>query len=178
MGYLLKQWLGKNWVNISTDLQGAIAGNAWEIYTNAFEHSNSPLGVFSCGQHYPKMKELHLAIIDFGQGISNNVRSLPENRSLDAAQAIEWAFQTGNSTAIKTISRGIGLSVLQSFISRNRGNLKIFSNDGYVNIKDNMVRYENRTIDFQGTMINIAFKCDESFYCLASEVNSGVKKRF
>jgi hypothetical protein len=176
--YLVNQWLGKNWVDISSDLKGAIVGTVWEMYTNAFEHSNSSIGVFSCGQYYPTKKELHLTIIDFGQGIANNVRSLSQNRSLDAAQAIEWAFQTGNSTAIKTISRGIGLSVLQSFISRNQGNLKIFSNDGYINIKDSNVVYEKRTIDFQGTMINIAFKCDESSYCLASEVTSGVKKRF
>jgi hypothetical protein len=78
----------------------------------------------------------------------------------------------------------MGLSTLQNFISTNQGNLKIFSNDGYVNIKDNKVIYEKRTIlhgrgyanDFQGTIINIAFKCDESSYCLASEVISGVKK--
>lgn len=176
--YLLDQWLGKNWVDISMGLKNAIAGSVWEIYANAFEHSNSLLGVFSCGQHYPKKKELHLTIVDFGQGIANNVRSLPQNRSLDAAQALEWAFQTGNSTAIKTISRGIGLSTLENFILSNRGSLKIFSNDGYVNIKDNKITYERRTIDFQGTMINIAFKCDESYYCLASEVTSGVKKRF
>jgi hypothetical protein len=178
MGYLLNHWLGKSWVNISSGLQGAIAGSVWEIYANAFEHSNSSLGVFSCGQHYPKKKELHLTIIDFGQGIPNNVRSLPQNRSLDSAEALAWAFQTGNSTAIKTISRGIGLSTLQKFLLTNQGNLKIFSNDGYVNIKDNMVRYQKRTIDFQGTLINIAFKCDELSYCLASEVTSGVKKRF
>ena len=178
MEYLLNNWLGKSWVNISSGLQGAIAGSVWEIYANAFEHSNSSLGVFSCGQNYRTKKELHLTIVDFGQGIANNVRSLPQNRSLDSAQALEWAFQTGNSTAIKTISRGIGLSTLQNFVSTNRGSLKIFSNDGYVNIKDNKIIYEKRIIDFQGTLINIAFKCDESFYCLASEVNSGVKKRF
>ena len=176
--YLLDRWLGKNWVDISLGLKSAIAGNVWEIYANAFEHSNSSLGVFSCGQHYPKQKELHLTIVDFGQGIANNVRSLPQNRSLDASQALKWAFQTGNSTAIKTISRGIGLSTLQNFVSTNRGNLKIFSNDGYVNIKDNKVIHEKRTINFQGTLINIAFKCDESFYCLASEVNNRVKQRF
>jgi anti-anti-sigma regulatory factor len=176
--YLVNQWLGKNWVDISSGLKGAIVGTVWEIYTNAFEHSNSSIGVFSCGQYYPNKKELHLTIIDFGQGIANNVRSLPQNRSLDAAQSLEWAFQTGNSTVTKIRSRGMGLSTLQNFLSSNRGNLKIFSNDGYINIKDSNVVYEKRVIDFQGTMINIAFKCDESFYYLASEVNSGVKKRF
>jgi hypothetical protein len=46
----------------------------------------------------------------------------------------------------------------------------IFSNDGYVVIGDNEIRYENKSTNFSGTLINIALKCDESHYCLASEV--------
>ncbi|MBS9383808.1 MAG: hypothetical protein HEQ24_06035 [Dolichospermum sp. BR01] len=52
----IKDWLGKGWINISPRLQDAIpavsvaiAGKVVEIYFNAFEHSNSPIGVFSCG---------------------------------------------------------------------------------------------------------------------------------
>jgi hypothetical protein len=37
MKYLLNQWLGKGWGNISSRLQEAIAGQVWELYTNAFE---------------------------------------------------------------------------------------------------------------------------------------------
>jgi hypothetical protein len=168
--YLLDHWLGKGWVSISSRLQEAIAGQVWELYANAFEHSHSPIGVFSCGQHYPNKKELHLTIIDFGQGIPTSVQSLSQNANLNSSQALEWAFQFGTSTAANGVSRGTGLNSLQSFILSNRGNLKIFSNDGYVNIKDNEVKYETRAIDFGGTLINIAFKCDESYYCLASEV--------
>jgi anti-sigma regulatory factor (Ser/Thr protein kinase) len=169
MTYLLNHWLGKGWVNISSRLQEAIAGQVWELYANAFEHSHSPIGVFSCGQHYPQKKELHLTIIDFGRGIPTSVQLLKQNAALNSSQALEWAFQPGTSTAANSVSRGTGLNSLQSFILSNRGNLKIFSNDGYVNIKDN-VKYKARAIDFGGTLINIAFKCDESYYCFASEV--------
>jgi hypothetical protein len=178
MQYLLDQWLGKGWVNISSNLKEAITGKTWELYANAFEHSHSPIGIFSCGQHYPNKKELHLSIIDFGQGIPNNVQSLPQNAKLDPAQSLKWAFRAGTSTAVKGVSRGMGLNVLEAFISSNRGNLKIFSNDGYVSIKDNKITYENRTINFGGTLINIAFKCDESYYCLTSEVQDTDKQWF
>lgn len=47
-----------------------------------------------------------------------------------------------------------------------------FSNDGYVAIDDNGIRYENKIINFSGTLVNIALQCDEQYYCLASEVPS------
>ena len=169
MAYLLESWLSQGWVNISARLQEAIAGQVWELYANAFEHCFSPIGVFSCGQHYPQRKELHLSIIDFGRGISKNVRSLDQNASLDPAEALKWAFLPGTSTIAQGISRGTGLNSLQNFILSNRGNLKIFSNDGYVNIRDNGIKVETKAINFSGTLINIAFKCDESYYCLALE---------
>ncbi|MBF0498068.1 MAG: hypothetical protein HQK57_14015 [Deltaproteobacteria bacterium] len=53
MDYLTFNWIGKGWVHVSDRLRDAIAGKMWEIYNNAFEHSGSQIGVFSCGQHFP-----------------------------------------------------------------------------------------------------------------------------
>lgn len=175
--YLKYNWLGKGWVNISPRLQDAITGRVLEIYCNAFEHSQSTVGVFSCGQHYPNMGVLHLTVIDFGMGIPTSVRSLPQNLGKTANEALEWAFTLGNSTKLGSISRGAGLNLLQEFIIKNHGNLTIFSNDGYVNIGDNII-YENNCTNFRGTLINIALKCDESHYCLASEVDQPRKPLF
>ena len=168
--YLRYKWLGKGWVNISAGLQEAITGQVSEIYLNAFDHSQSQIGVFSCGQHYPKLRMLHLTVIDFGIGIPTSVRSLPENASFTTSEALFWAFQSGNTTKQNDISRGLGLNLLQEFVIKNHGNLMIFSNDGYVTIDDNGVRYENKDINFSGTLVNIALRCDEQYYCLASEV--------
>jgi hypothetical protein len=55
-------------------VQDAVLGNVWELYTNAFEHGKSPVGVLSCGQYYPKIRTVRLAIGDFGIGIPDNVR--------------------------------------------------------------------------------------------------------
>jgi anti-sigma regulatory factor (Ser/Thr protein kinase) len=178
MDYLQNKWLGRGWVNISTGLRDKISGTVSELYVNAFEHGQSSIGVFSCGQHYPNKKELHLTILDFGQGIPTNVRSLSQNLAFDSVQALEWAFQPGTSTIVGAVSRGMGLNLLQRFMTKNRGSVKIFSNDGYVKIKDNKIRYGTEAVGFGGTLINIAFKCDESYYCLASEVKDTHKQWF
>jgi len=168
--YLIHKWLNKDWVSISPALQNAIAGRVWEIYDNAFIHSQTEIGVFSCGQHYPQKKQLHLSVIDFGIGIPAKVRSLTKNLSLSSPQALEWAFFPGNSTATPDISRGMGLHLLQEFLTENQGSLKIFSNDGYIGIKDGKVEYKQQRIDFSGTFVNITFQCDESYYRLASKL--------
>ena len=175
--YLKYNWLGKGWVNISPRLQDAITGRVLEIYLNAFDHSQSDIGVFSCGQYYPKIGILHLTVVDFGIGIPASVRSLPQNLNKTSKETLKWAFQPGNSTKQGSITCGAGLDLLQDFIIKNKGELTIFSNDGYVNISDNII-YENRCTSFCGTLINIALKCDESYYCLASEAHQLQKRLF
>jgi signal transduction histidine kinase len=170
--YLRYKWLGKGWVNISAELQAIIAGQVEEIYINADDHSQSDIGVFSCGQHYPRMGYLHLTVVDFGIGIPARVRSLPKNATLSSPDALAWAFQEGNTTRSDGIPHGLGLSLLQEFIRQNHGSLTIWSNDAQVSISDNEVKYESCDINFSGTLVDIALLCDERYYCLSSEVPS------
>jgi hypothetical protein len=168
MEYLLEKWLGKGWLNISTPLQNAIIGQVSEIYGNAFEHSDSEIGVFSCGQYYPNKNLLELSVIDFGVGIPTKVRTLPTNSYFSSEDALMWALESGHSTVME-ISRGLGLNLLKEFINFSQGTLRIFSNDSYVKITDNKVIYKKQTINFSGTFINITLKCNEAYYCFASE---------
>jgi hypothetical protein len=176
--YLRDAWLGRGWVNVSPGVRDAIAGRVAEIYLNAFEHSRSPIGVFSCGQHYPKKGRLELTVIDFGIGIPDSIRSLPQNCWMTSSKAIDWAFQDGNSTKDETIGRGVGLNLLQSFVSSNQGNLRIFSGDGYAIIEDNERKYEDKCTSFSGTLVNIALWCDEGYYCLPSEAAQEARSWF
>ena len=98
--YLRDKWLGKGWVNISAGLQNAIAGQVSEIYLNAFEHSRSAIGVFSCGQHYPRAEMLYLTVVDFGMGIPTSVRSFLQNEQFLSTDALEWAFRLDTTTPI------------------------------------------------------------------------------
>jgi hypothetical protein len=176
--YLRDAWLGRGWVNVSPGIRDAISGRAAEIYLNAFEHSRSPIGVFSCGQHYPNQDRLELTVIDFGIGIPDSVRSLPKNCQMSSTEAISWAFQNGNSTKNESIGRGVGLNLLQNFISSNQGNLRIFSGDASAIIEDNRIDYKDKCTRFSGTLVNISLRCNEQYYCLPSEVAQEVRSWF
>lgn len=163
--YLAEQWLGRGWVNIDPYLRSAIVGTVWEIYANAFEHGKTEIGVFSCGQHYPKLGELKLTVVDFGVGIPSNVRDF-KNSSLPADETLKWAFQFGTTTRRGGVTGGIGLDSLKKFVKMNEGKLEIFSHDGYVMIDKTQETYQGRQTFFGGTLVNITLKCDESYYSL------------
>lgn len=177
MDYLTFNWIGKGWVHVSARLRDAIAGKMWEIYNNAFEHSGTQIGVFSCGQHFWRQNDLILSVVDFGRGISANVRAFLRQHAdenlvsrLSGAACLKWAFEGGNSTCMGTVARGLGLDLLRKFILINQGKLEIYSNEGYVIIDNNGERYENRGISFEGTMVHITLRCDENLYSFRNEV--------
>ncbi|MDD1415462.1 hypothetical protein MEN41_12710 [Dolichospermum sp. ST_con] len=169
--YLAEEWLGRGWVHISDLLKQSIVGTAWEIYANAFEHSKTDIGIFSCGQHYPRLGELKLTVVDFGLGIPHNVREFQQNSNLQADQALQWAFQAGASTRLGSVTGGMGLDFLKQFVQINKGKLQIFSHDGYAIINENQEVYENRETFFAGTLVNITLLCDESYYTLDFEAD-------
>ena len=166
--YLASVWLGRGWVQVSPRLRDAIVGRMWEIYINAFEHAGSPVGVFTCGQHFPQRNELVLSVVDFGIGIAANVRNFvsQDERAdqLTATACLKWAFQPGTSTRPNGMARGLGLDLLKNFVRINQGKLEVYSNDGYVLIDANNERYVNRRMSFEGTVFHVTLRCDESYY--------------
>lgn len=176
--YLENEWIGCGLVHVSQVLQAHIVGNVWEIYENAFDHANSEIGVFSCGQYFPRKRLLQLSVIDFGVGIPANVRhkmhinGRPVERG--AAACMRWAFQPGTSTKDSITRRGMGLELLKSFIKTNHGKLECYSHEGYTLIRDNEV-YENLTAFFKGTLVNITLRCDEGYYILGDEAPQEIR---
>ncbi|MGO9531076.1 MAG: ATP-binding protein [Syntrophobacteraceae bacterium] len=177
MDYLTYSWIGKGWVHVSNRLRDAIAGTMWEIYSNAFEHSESDIGVFSCGQHFRYHNELILSVVDFGQGIPAKVRTFlrqhaPEDlvSKLTGAQCLKWAFGRGNSTCRGDVARGLGLDLLKEFIRLNQGKLEVYSNEGYAIIDKDGERYQKMPISFEGTVVQITLRCDENLYKFKDEV--------
>lgn len=166
--YLKQKWLERGWIQVSQALQEAIVGRVWEIYANAFEHGQSKIGVFSCGQYYPKLGELKLTAIDFGVGIPHNVRIFHNNITMSADDALQWAFEQGTTTRSCGVTGGVGLDLLKKFVKINRGKLENFSHNGYALIDENQEIYRSRQAFFEGTLVNITLKCDESYYQLES----------
>jgi hypothetical protein len=168
--YLRTHWIGRDWVHISDLAQEAIIGTVLEIYSNAFDHGKSDVGIFSCGQHYVKGKDLKLTVVDFGVGIPSNVRLYLNNENYPANEAIKWAVKPGNSTKPKTDAPGgVGLGLLRDFVQLNKGYLEIFSHEGYLFIGYGRETYSRRDVFFEGTLVNIKLKCDDKYYILSSE---------
>jgi len=178
MDYLTDNWIGRGWVHVSTRLRDAIVGHMWEIYNNAFEHSCSRIGVFSCGQYFPHTNELVLSVVDFGQGIPANVRTFFIHQNADTAQVaqlsgatcLNWAFQRGASTCMGNVARGLGLDLLKEFVRINQGKLEVYSSEGYAVVDKDGERYKNHEIPFEGTVLQITVHCDENLYQFRDEV--------
>jgi hypothetical protein len=171
--YLSEGWVTGARVKLSEPLKHQIVGKTWEIYANAFEHGKSRSGVFSCGQHYPQKQELKLTVVDFGIGIPMNVRRHTKRPHMSGAEALDWAFKRGNSSNAEKvgIARGLGLDLLRSFVKVNRGSIEILSYDGYARASED-INFRTSRFTFPGTIVNITFSCDESYYRLASEIDS------
>ncbi len=170
--YLADRWLGRDWVHMSDGLRYALAARVCEIYVNAFEHSQSRVGVFSCGQHYPKLKSLRLTAVDFGIGIPGNVRAFRGDETIAAKAAMNWAFRLGTTTRPGSAGGGVGLDLLKELVRLNGGALSVFSHEGYAVLFSQAERYETRSAYFEGTMVTITLRCDQAHYRLASEPNS------
>ncbi len=173
VAYLEQMWLGKKWIKISEALCSEIISRLCEGYLNVFDHSQSPVGLICCGQHFPKKHLLRLTMIDFGVGIPENVRNhfhKTKNispQSLPADTCLKWAFQRGTSTLPG--GRGLGLDLLSSFVRVNNGHMEIFSNEGYARADNSGLAFTNQEVYFAGTLVTILLRCDEKSYCLATE---------
>jgi hypothetical protein len=171
--YLRGDWLGRGWVQVSPRLGDVISGRVFELYANAFEHSESAVGVFSCGQHYPRIRKLSLSVMDFGNGVPRNVRAFLHRPSMGAPDAILWAFQRGHTTRPQGMGRGIGLDIMREFIRVNSGRMDLYSEYGHVSIVGGETRFSRMRAPVPGTLVNITLRCDERYYILASEAAHG-----
>jgi len=168
--YLSDRWLGRGWVRISDILKTHITQPVIEAYINVFDHAESPIGVITCGQRYPSLGKLKLAIVDFGVGIPHTVRSYLKKPDMASADALRWAFQPGTTTKEGTSrARGVGLKYLKSFIEENEGKLEIYSDNGYACIASGSESFSVRSIGFEGTLIQITLRSNARYYRLPVE---------
>lgn len=140
-----------------------------EIFANSVSHSETTGPVYVCGQFFPNKHCLDISIADGGIGIRRKLQKELGIR-VNSDHAIEWALQEGNTTKRGSVPGGLGLKLLQQFITLNGGRLQIVSDRGYWELSkqgETLTRLEN---SFPGTVVNIEINtADESSYSLSSE---------
>ena len=144
--------------------------SVFEIFSNAVIHSHTQLGIFSCGQFFPKRHRLDFSVADLGISIPRNVK---EHAGLDlsAHEAIEWATQAQNTTKRGRIPGGLGLKLLSEFINLNGGCLQIVSDRGYLRLEKGHTQTERLSQPFPGTVVNVEINtADTRSYKLSSEL--------
>ncbi|MCW5206417.1 hypothetical protein VU08_05750 [Desulfobulbus sp. F5] len=143
-----------------------------EIFGNSVLHSQTKLGIFSCGQFFPNRNRLDFSVADLGIGIRRNIKD-SLGLELSPEQAINWATQKGNTTKRAPLPGGLGLKLLGEFIDLNGGCIQIVSDAGYwrrQNRKTDMTLLRN---PFLGTVVSIEINtADTNSYVLTSELNA------
>jgi len=156
---------------MSSGLLKKFRESVFEIFSNAVIHSQTKLGIFSCGQYFPKRHRLDFSVADLGIGIRQNVL---ENAGLDlrADLAIAWATDGQNTTKRGRIPGGLGLKLLREFITLNGGRIQIVSDTGYWSLEAGEVHTAQMRLPFPGTVVNMEIDtADNRSYKLSSELS-------
>lgn len=149
-------------VLLSDDLHNSFFSRIGEIFDNAFTHGKSDIGIFSCG-FLNKSKTFSFSVYDAGIGVCKNVNNyLGEN--FECAKALEWAFQSGNSTLNGKLgyTRGAGLNLLESFVKANNGRIDLISDGGYCNVTSKERKFHNLSNPIIGTVFSMSIKTDSN----------------
>ncbi len=149
-------------------------GSIFEIFSNAVLHSETQLGIFSCGQFFPKRNRLDFTVADLGIGISQNIEDYTGFK-FSPEEAIIWAtkeFNTTKNSKLPGVPGGLGLKILCDFIDLNDGCIRIVSDAGYWRRRDGKIVTRSLNYPFPGTVVSVEINtADTSTYKLASELN-------
>ena len=139
---------------ISSGLLKKFRESIFEVFNNAVSHSGTKLGIFSCGQFFPKREKLDFTIVDLGVGIRENVNKYGGFELL-SEEAIDWATQGRNTTKSGNVPGGLGLKLLCEFIDLNGGRAQIVSDAGYWKREDKKTEKATLANNFPGTAVNV-----------------------
>ena len=133
---------------VSEDIYYSIDWSFNEVLDNIFEHSKSNSGAFLIAQSYDDRVEF--CIVDNGIGIANSLRTNSEFVDLSNLECI--VKSTEKEVTVGT-GQGNGLYITRRFIEQNIGELHIYSDDGYIYIKDQVLSTEELLYNWSGTIV-------------------------
>lgn len=168
--YIEKHLIGKGIPEMSPGLLKKFRESIYEIFSNAVIHSQTSLGIFSCGQYFHRKHRLDFSVADLGIGIRRNIHERL-GLELSAEEAINWALEGKNTTKAGPIPGGLGLKLLREFIIKNEGRIQIVSDAGYWELSEGKVKTRTFMEPFPGTVVNIDINtADTKSYRLVFEI--------
>ena len=169
-GYIEAEFIHRSEMpEMSLGLLKRFRESIFEIFSNAVLHSRTRMGIFSCGQFFPRQNRLDFTVADLGVGIRQNVSEYLR-QDFSAAQAIVWATEENNTTKGGSVPGGLGLKLLCEFIDKNGGCLQIASDAGYWRRSNKSSSSFTLGHSFPGTVVNIEINtADPHSYILSTE---------
>jgi hypothetical protein len=171
-GYIENEFMQRSEIPVmSPGLQKKFRESIFEMFSNAVLHSQTEMGIFSCGQFFPNRNRLDFSVADLGIGIRQNVK---ENAGLDFApeDAIIWATEGCNTTKRDQIPGGLGLKLLSEFIDLNGGRIQIVSDAGYWKRERGETSAARLSLPFPGTVVSVEINtADKQSYALSCELS-------
>ncbi|MBX9587490.1 MAG: ATP-binding protein [Gammaproteobacteria bacterium] len=173
--YIANEFLPRSEIpKMSLMLRNKFQKNIFEIFSNAVIHSDTKLGIFSCGQYFPNRHALDFSIADLGVGIRQNIQN-KIGLKLTAEEAINWATSDRNTTKRGQVPGGLGLKLLGEFIDVNGGCIQIVSEYGYWQRKKNQIETAQLVAPFPGTVVSIEINSnDPATYKLVAEITENI----
>lgn len=166
--YLARHTSGKGIPRMTPALTKSFFESIGEIYSNAVLHSQSKLGVFACGQYFPRKDRFDFCITDAGEGFEGSI-SRAFGVNLDSIKAMRICLSEGYTTK-KNEPGGLGLKLLRKFIELNKGRIVIVSKSAYYEYFAGNESYSRLDSPFPGTCINIEINtADTTCYQLSNE---------
>ena len=172
-GYIEREFIHRSDLpEMSPGLAKKFRESIFEIFSNAVLHSDTSLGIFSCGQFFPEQDRLDFTVVDLGVGMRRNIRDRT-GHNLGSVDAIVWATEANNTTKRAGVPGGLGLKLLGEFIELNGGCLRIVSDGGYWEKKKSDLSTGTLDHPFPGTVVSLEVNIsDASSYSLASELST------
>jgi hypothetical protein len=153
--YIERHFKYKAIPHMSSALHKKFWESIFEIFSNAVIHSETRMGIFTCGQFYPRKHRLDFSIADLGLGM-RNVLKIKRGLDYSAEQAINWAMEGQNTTKNGPIPGGLGLKLLREFIKLNNGCIQVVSDKGFwEQDSEGKVITKAYNCPFPGTVVNI-----------------------
>ena len=170
--YLNQNIRDKGLPKMSVDLGVKFKNSILELFVNAAMHSESQIGIFSCGQYYPQKHLLDFCVADGGIGMRRKIFK-EIGLKMNSDQAIAWAMVEGNTTRQGNVPGGLGLKLIREFITMNNGRIQIVSDRGFWEFSAQCENLTRLDTPFPGTVINIEINtADTKIYRLRSEVKN------